>query len=163
MFTPYLACKTWHGLSESGVPPNSVLFGGIVLPNSVLVGGTVPGFDTKMSLQHNQRCRACGFKCVYIMGCVQKICNIAHCYTIQCGTDGDGVLIKFFILNSGPFFLWGNFLYEQIGCFRRPPPKKYNKTENSTAVFETFLEGNFSNSIILILKVVLISKVFFIF
>ena len=110
MFTPYLACKTWHGLSESGVPPNSVLFGGIVLPNSVLVGGTVPGFDTKMSLQHNQRCRACGFKCVYIMGCVQKICNIAHCYTIQCGTDG--VLIKFFILNSGPFFLWGNFLYE---------------------------------------------------
>ena len=29
-------------LSESGVPPNSVLFGGTVPPNSVLFGGTVP-------------------------------------------------------------------------------------------------------------------------
>ena len=29
-------------MSESGVPPNSVLFGGTVPPNSVLFGGTVP-------------------------------------------------------------------------------------------------------------------------
>ena len=31
-----------YGLSKSGVPPNSVLFGGTVPPNSVLFGGTVP-------------------------------------------------------------------------------------------------------------------------
>ena len=31
-----------YSLSESGVPPNSVLFGGTVPPNSVLFGGTVP-------------------------------------------------------------------------------------------------------------------------
>ena len=31
-----------NGLSKSGVPPNSVLFGGTVPPNSVLFGGTVP-------------------------------------------------------------------------------------------------------------------------
>ena len=30
------------GFSKSGVPPNSVLFGGTVPPNSVLFGGTVP-------------------------------------------------------------------------------------------------------------------------
>jgi len=29
-------------LLKSGVPPNSVLFGGTVPPNSVLFGGTVP-------------------------------------------------------------------------------------------------------------------------
>ena len=31
-----------NSLSESGVPPNSVLFGGTVPPNSVLFDGTVP-------------------------------------------------------------------------------------------------------------------------
>ena len=31
-----------YGFSKSGVPPNSVLFGGAVPPNSVLFGGTVP-------------------------------------------------------------------------------------------------------------------------
>ena len=31
-----------YSLSKSGVPPNSVLFGGTVPPNSVLFGGTVP-------------------------------------------------------------------------------------------------------------------------
>jgi len=31
-----------YGFSKSGVPPNSVLFGGTVPPNSVLFGGTVP-------------------------------------------------------------------------------------------------------------------------
>ena len=31
-----------YDLSKSGVPPNSVLFGGTVPPNSVLFGGTVP-------------------------------------------------------------------------------------------------------------------------
>ena len=31
-----------HSFSKSGVPPNSVLFGGTVPPNSVLFGGTVP-------------------------------------------------------------------------------------------------------------------------
>ena len=31
-----------NGFSKSGVPPNSVLFGGTVPPNSVLSGGTVP-------------------------------------------------------------------------------------------------------------------------
>ena len=31
-----------YGFSKSGVPPNSVLFGGTVTPNSVLFGGTVP-------------------------------------------------------------------------------------------------------------------------
>ena len=30
-----------YGFSKSGVPPNSVLFGGTVPPNSVLFGGTV--------------------------------------------------------------------------------------------------------------------------
>ena len=30
-----------HGFSESGVPPNSVIFGGIVPLNSVLFGGIV--------------------------------------------------------------------------------------------------------------------------
>ena len=32
-----------YGLSESGVPPNSVLFGGTVPSNIMLFGGTVPG------------------------------------------------------------------------------------------------------------------------
>ena len=31
-----------YSLSESGVPPNSAIFGGTVPPNSVLFGGTVP-------------------------------------------------------------------------------------------------------------------------
>ena len=31
-----------YGFLKSGVPPNSVLFGGTVPPNSVLFGGTVP-------------------------------------------------------------------------------------------------------------------------
>ena len=31
-----------YGLSKSGVPPNSVLFGRTVPANSVLFGGTVP-------------------------------------------------------------------------------------------------------------------------
>ena len=31
-----------YGLSESGVPPNIVLFGGTVPSNSMLFGGTVP-------------------------------------------------------------------------------------------------------------------------
>ena len=31
-----------YGFSKSGVPPNSVLFGGTVPPNSVLFGGAVP-------------------------------------------------------------------------------------------------------------------------
>ena len=42
LFTPVPACKTRHGLSETGVPPNSVIFGGTVPLNSVLFGGTVP-------------------------------------------------------------------------------------------------------------------------
>ena len=31
-----------YGFSKSGVPPDSVLFGGTVPPYSVLFGGTVP-------------------------------------------------------------------------------------------------------------------------
>ena len=41
----FIVSRTFHWiryhLSESGVPPNSVLFGGTVPPNSVLFGGTV--------------------------------------------------------------------------------------------------------------------------
>ena len=42
----FIKSRTLHWIryhfSESGVPPNSVLFGGTVPPNSVLFGGTVP-------------------------------------------------------------------------------------------------------------------------
>ena len=36
-----MACKPWHGLSETVFLPNSVLFGGTLPRNSVLFGGTV--------------------------------------------------------------------------------------------------------------------------
>ena len=48
-----------YGFSKSGVPPNSLLFGGTVPPNSVLFGKTVPpnSFLTNICFLHISKVR----------------------------------------------------------------------------------------------------------
>ena len=59
-------------IQRSGIPPNSMLFGGAVPPNSVLLGGTVP--PNSVLFGGAVPPISCPLKRKQTLGCVTIIC-----------------------------------------------------------------------------------------